>query len=193
MKMDNHAHADPRPGAPKTPLESCVAWFREQQRVLAAFAELQAAGMLEAEELLSEALKRVAAAVVHGAVPPHPEKLTPYCLRVIRNAAIDAKKRHEIRRRTELAYAKEDETAARGVRPGDSLATAELRDDCQRAMQMLRQLPPVLAEVVLLRIWQDMNYRDIGEVLGIPVTTAQSRYSAAIARLQTLFHHHHES
>ena len=43
MKMDNHAHAEPRPGASKTPLESCVAWFREQQRVLAAFAELQAA------------------------------------------------------------------------------------------------------------------------------------------------------
>lgn len=192
VQMDNKAQTPHSSEAPQTPLESCVAWFREQQRSLGAFAELQSMGALDTEDLLAESLKRVASAVTRGLVPPLPEQLTPYCLRVIRNTAIDAKRRLEVRRRTEGAYAADGTCQRSAVDFERASAAAEARDDRNRAMQLLRQLPPAQAEVVLLRIWQGMNYQAISAVLGIPSTTAQSRYNAAIARLQTLFRNHHE-
>ena len=46
------------------------------------------------------------------------------------------------------------------------------------------QLPDFLKQVVILAYYQSMKYRDIADVLGIPVGTVKSRLHTALGRLQ---------
>lgn len=50
----------------------------------------------------------------------------------------------------------------------------------------LEQLPREQAEVVVLHVFEDLAFREIGEILGIPQDTAASRYRYAIEKLQCI-------
>jgi RNA polymerase sigma-70 factor (ECF subfamily) len=54
----------------------------------------------------------------------------------------------------------------------------------QRVRQSVDQLPDFLKQVVVLAYYQGLKYREIAEVLGIPVGTVKSRLHAALVRLQ---------
>lgn len=56
----------------------------------------------------------------------------------------------------------------------DTVAVAQLRARIQHA---LRQLSPELREAVILRDLQDLDYREIAAVLGVPEGTVKSRIS----------------
>ncbi len=61
----------------------------------------------------------------------------------------------------------------------------------ERAMALdldraLRALPSEQREVVVLHITEDLTFREIGAVCGIPPNTASSRYRLAVARLRSL-------
>jgi RNA polymerase sigma-70 factor (ECF subfamily) len=47
----------------------------------------------------------------------------------------------------------------------------------------LDKLPPAQAEVVVLKIWEEMTFSEIGEVLGQSPNTAASRYRYALQKL----------
>jgi RNA polymerase sigma-70 factor (ECF subfamily) len=59
----------------------------------------------------------------------------------------------------------------------------ELALDVDRA---LRQLPLEQREVIALRLGEDLTFREIAGVLGIPQNTVSSRYRRALARLRAL-------
>jgi RNA polymerase sigma-70 factor (ECF subfamily) len=51
----------------------------------------------------------------------------------------------------------------------------------------VEQLPDLLRPVLLLAYYQGLKYREIADILGIPVGTVKSRLHAAIARLQEIW------
>jgi RNA polymerase sigma-70 factor (ECF subfamily) len=51
-------------------------------------------------------------------------------------------------------------------------------------VEALRALRPEEASVVLLRVLEDMAYRDIADSLGIPIGTVRSRLSRARVNLR---------
>jgi RNA polymerase sigma-70 factor, ECF subfamily len=58
------------------------------------------------------------------------------------------------------------------------------REESERAVwSALRTLPPQQAEVVVLKIWEELTFAQIGEILEISPNTAASRYQYAIAKL----------
>lgn len=58
------------------------------------------------------------------------------------------------------------------------------QEESQRAVwRALRALPPEQVEVVVLKIWEEMTFSQIGEVLDISPNTAASRYQYAMAKL----------
>lgn len=61
--------------------------------------------------------------------------------------------------------------------------SAEERQHLERA---LRQLSPEQREVVHLKVYEQMTFGRIGEVLGVPANTAASRYRYALERLREL-------
>jgi RNA polymerase sigma-70 factor (ECF subfamily) len=52
----------------------------------------------------------------------------------------------------------------------------------------LRKLPSTQAEVVVLKIWEEMTFAEIGEILGQSPNTAASRYRYALQKLAQFLH-----
>lgn len=65
---------------------------------------------------------------------------------------------------------------------------ASLHADERKAWvhKSLQKLPEALRQTLLLAYFQDMKYREIAEVLRIPVGTVKSRLHAALAKLQEM-------
>jgi len=58
------------------------------------------------------------------------------------------------------------------------------REESQRAVwAALRKLPPEQAEVVVLKIWEEMTFAQIGAILDLSPNTAASRYQYAMTKL----------
>jgi RNA polymerase sigma-70 factor (ECF subfamily) len=68
----------------------------------------------------------------------------------------------------------------RGPGPLDQVQGEERRE---RVRTSVDQLPDFLRQVVVLAYYQGLKYREIADVLGIPVGTVKSRLHAALVRL----------
>ncbi len=53
------------------------------------------------------------------------------------------------------------------------------------------ELPPQMRRCVLLRVYQDMSYRDIAAAADVSVSTAKSQVSLARGRLRSLLTEHY--
>jgi RNA polymerase sigma-70 factor, ECF subfamily len=70
---------------------------------------------------------------------------------------------------------------------GDTLATVsdeaeallESRSDLRRLDQLIEALPASLRETIVLRELQELGYREIAEVIGVPIGTVMSRLHRA--------------
>jgi RNA polymerase sigma-70 factor (ECF subfamily) len=76
-----------------------------------------------------------------------------------------------------------DRLADTGRNQEQQLAGMELRAQIQEA---LKQVSPELREAVILRDLEDMDYKDIAEVLGVPQGTVKSRISRGRSELAKL-------
>ena len=66
------------------------------------------------------------------------------------------------------------------------LETAQGEEARERVRASVDHLPEFMRQVVLLAYYQGLKYREIAEVLSIPVGTVKSRLHAALLRLQEL-------
>jgi RNA polymerase sigma-70 factor (ECF subfamily) len=73
---------------------------------------------------------------------------------------------------------------ARGPSPLEQLQGEERR---QQVRQSVDRLPDFLRQVVILAYYQGLKYREIAEILDVPVGTVKSRLHAALVRLQALW------
>ena len=107
--------------------------------------------------------------------------------RVTRNLLIDHYRRTRQERVTDSIEEQlpmlEEEGAAAGVRPDQAVAGREAGEILQAALQ---KLSPDLREAVILRDLQEMEYREIAEVLQIPEGTVKSRINRGRAELARL-------
>ncbi len=77
-----------------------------------------------------------------------------------------------------------------GGGPGPLEAT-EGGERRERVRASVDNLPDFLREVVLLAYYQGLKYREIAEILDIPVGTVKSRLHAALLKLQETWRHTH--
>lgn len=112
-------------------------------------------------------------------------KFSTFLWRVALNLCYDELRRRE--RRRELSI--EDEVS--GVEPR---AAAELAPDISLARQeaaervraALLKIPETYRSVLILRHYEDLKFREIGEVLGIPEGTVKSRMAEGLTQLARL-------
>src|SRR5437588_8786494 len=98
----------------------------------------------------------------------------------VRSVALDLLRRDSRRARRE-ATALSD--ADQSMQPA-----FEIEDDSQRALVAgIDLLPAEQREVLVMKIWNDLTFADIGAVLGISQNTAASRYRYALAALKKNF------
>ena len=97
-----------------------------------------------------------------------------YLLRMVRNEALLIGRR---RRQRPVAGDLSDLATVRRV---DELEREETH---RQVWSALRTLPPEQAEVVVLKIWEELTFAEIGQILDTSPNTAASRYQYAIAKL----------
>lgn len=127
----------------------------------------------DAEDAIQAALLRVARKPEHLADAESP---WAYFLRIVRNESI---------------------TIIRQRRPTSPLVDAtqvsvwdhsllERTDSEDRIQKALSRLPQEQAEVIVLKIWEEMTFLQISEVLGQSPNTVASRYRYAIQKLEQI-------
>lgn len=119
-----------------------------------------------AEELVQECIARL---LFRGRLPREPR---PYLFRMIRNAAVDGWR----------SGPSGGDGPAVEPDDGGSAALRSLRD--VMLAQALARLDPPQREVLILKLWGGLTFREIGEVLAVSLNTAASRYRRGLERLR---------
>ena len=106
-----------------------------------------------------------------------PRNPQAWMYRAVRNAAIDAARANDRRHRREQTVAQ--------VRSEWFDPQPDALIDAQAAEQSLRQLRPEHREVVVLRIWGDLGFAEIAQIMQLGVSTVHDPYKAALGELRS--------
>jgi RNA polymerase sigma-70 factor, ECF subfamily len=148
-------------------------WDRHSGEILA-FLTARLCSRSDAEDVLQDVFVRIARA---GRRLLRARSLRGYLFAMARNAATDFVRR--VGRETPVDPADFGMVAAPAAGPEAGLRAEEL--GCA-----LTRLPEEQREVMLLKAFRGMTFRDIGEALGIPLNTAASRYRYGLEGLRRL-------
>ncbi len=133
----------------------------------------------EAEDVLQSSLLRLARKPKQLSSASRPWS---YLLRLVRNEAYDQLYRKKTAGQLEAFPQLTDPVEV-------SLDSWERHESVHQAIQ---QLPVAQAEVVTLKIWEGMSFREIAEVTDEPLHTIASRYRYAMGKLAALLKSHNE-
>ena len=149
-------------------------WFAKHGAKLLLFARQQARNPSDAEDLLQEAFVRIWRLYGHtGEVPP------TLVFRSIRRLAIDWVRRDDRRGHREQKVALYEAIDSPWFE-----RSLERREKHALIENAVRRLPPEQQEVVLLKIWGELTFDEIGATLDISLNTAASRYRYALDKLR---------
>jgi RNA polymerase sigma-70 factor (ECF subfamily) len=146
-----------------------------------------------AEDIAQTAFTRVFA---HRAEWQAVGKFSTFLWQIALNLCRDELRR--IRRRAECSLDALNDTgdAAAGSLPSEEptpAARAELSERAEMVRRAVVQLDGQYREIVVLRHYEQLKFREIAEVLGIPEGTVKTRMSEALSRLNLLLKHLNES
>ncbi len=125
----------------------------------------------DAEDAVQAVLVRVAAQPKLLAAAKCPWS---YLLRMVRNEALGI-----LRRKKRCSHV----SNLTDILTRRLVDEVELEDVHRAVWRALRALPTEQAEVVVLKIWEEMSFAGIAELLEIPQNTAASRYRYAMQKL----------
>ncbi len=121
------------------------------------------------EDVVQEAFLKLAA---QPSLPPSP---VAWLHRVVRNAALDARRAEERRRRHEQSAG---QRGAWFVEPEDA------RLDAEAATAALAGLPPEQREVIVARLWGGLTFEEIALLTETSSSTAHRAYVAGLTTLR---------
>ena len=159
-------------------------WFHENGYRLLLFARQVTRSSADAEDVLQNAVVRcwrARRARNHGVDPvdpPDPAEIYT----MIRRAAIDLGRRETRRTRREEKVIDFEE--AKGIEWFDCPFETKERND--EITQALKKLPEAQREVLVMKIWSQLTFQEIGEVLSISENTAASRYRYALDAMRRI-------
>lgn len=159
-------------------------WFDAHGRKLLLFARQQTRSEADAEDIVQEAMLRLLGKLRSGEFVGGQESWLPYIFTSIRRLAIDLGRRDDRRRRREDTVGEDDRVHEREVT--HPWFDSEGSDEETRALleEGLKELPEKFSEVIVLKVWGEKTFAEIGELLGISQNTAASRYRYGLEGLR---------
>ncbi len=106
-----------------------------------------------------------------------------WLLAIVRNCSLTWRKRRRVDDRT-VSFEDTTELAASEAEAPDAVAVQA--SEQARVQRAIAALPEDFREVIVLREVQDLSYREIGDVVGVPIGTVMSRLARARKRLAVL-------
>ncbi|MCU0781722.1 MAG: sigma-70 family RNA polymerase sigma factor [Akkermansiaceae bacterium] len=171
------------PDQPPSPGE-WETWLKTNGSKVLLFAKQQTRSHEDAEDVVQDALirlhEKLHAAEFYGGT----EAWLPYLYTSIRRLAIDLSRRDDRRKRREDSVSEDIESEQQTVfHPWFDSGSSD--DETRRQLEAgLKALPPKFAEVIVMKIWGDQTFAQIGETLGISQNTAASRYRYGLEALR---------
>jgi RNA polymerase sigma-70 factor, ECF subfamily len=159
-------------------------WLAEHAPRLVLFARQQSRSSEDAEDIVQDALVKLVEKLDAGEFVGGQEAWMPYLYTTIRRLSIDLGRRDDRRRRREDVVGGEAEIEQREV--FHPWFESESSDDETRTLLEagLKELPPKFAEVVVMKVWGERTFAEIGEALEISPNTAASRYRYGLEALK---------
>jgi RNA polymerase sigma-70 factor (ECF subfamily) len=134
----------------------------------------------DAEDVVQEACLR-ALRYFEGFRGEEGQSARAWFLAIVRNTAYTWRRRG----RAETVVTEFDEREHSGAIADEHPEAALVRSAAKEALgRALDQLPAEFREVIVLRELQNLSYKEISDVAGVPVGTVMSRLSRARTRLQ---------
>ena len=159
-------------------------WLEENGSKFLLFARQQTRSLADAEDILQEALVKLARKVEEGTFSGGEESWPPFLYTQIRREAIDLGRKNDRRRRREEHVVNDEKSLKRDIEM-PLFEEGERQDETRRIlMQGLRTLPKKFSEVITMKLWGERTFAEIGEALDISLNTAASRYRYGIEALR---------
>lgn len=157
-------------------------WLRNNAARLLLFARQQARTEQDAEDILQEALIRLAKKEAAGEFIGGQEAWLPYIYTSVRRLAIDYGRKEDRRlKREEMGYEKTEPEDY----PDPWLMSESGDDELRELIEAeLRKIPAKFSEVIVLKIWGEQTFQQIADTLGISLNTVASRYRYGIDMLR---------
>ena len=133
----------------------------------------------EAEEVAQEVFLR---AYRHQEERRNVSRVSSYLYRMASNACNDVLRKRS-RATLPLSLSKAENIADPRARAGENAAAL---DELQRTETLLARLPRPQAEAVRLRVFDELGFAEIAEVLHCSLGTAKSRFRHGLRKLQAL-------
>ncbi len=159
-------------------------WLAEHAPRLLLFARQQTRSAEDAEDILQDALVKLVEKLESGEFVGGQEAWMPYLYTTIRRLSIDLGRRDDRRRRREDAVGGDVEMEQRdGFHPWFESDSSD--DETRSLLEAgLKELPPKFAEVIVMKVWGEKTFAEIGEALEISPNTAASRYRYGLEALK---------
>ncbi|MDX1680773.1 MAG: RNA polymerase sigma factor [Akkermansiaceae bacterium] len=158
------------------------AWLREHGPKLLLFARQQTRSHEDAEDVLQDAVVKLVDKVRKGEFVGGSDAWQAYLYTTIRRLAIDLSRRTDRRKKREDVVVTDSslDTTTHPWFEGNS-SDDEIRDQLEAK---LKELPPKFAEVIVMKVWGEKTFAEIGEALEISQNTAASRYRYGLEALK---------
>ena len=108
----------------------------------------------------------------------HHQNLKGYLLTIARNICFDY-----FRDKKDIEISVEWEELDQIPKPGNQIKETE---DIIYLQNLLKALSPDIREVVVLRMYEEMKFKDIADMMGCSVSTAKSRFRLGISQLKRM-------
>lgn len=160
------------------------AWLETHGPKMLLFARQQTRSHEDAEDIFQDAFVKLTQKIRKGEFTGGQEAWQPYLYTTIRRLAIDLSRRTDRRRKREDVVTTDSEALTGKV--FDPWFDSDSSDDETRNQleAKLKELPEKFAEVIIMKIWGDRTFAEIGEALDISQNTAASRYRYGLEALK---------
>jgi RNA polymerase sigma-70 factor (ECF subfamily) len=152
------------------------------QSRLVRYAYRRLGNMHEAEDAAQEVFVRAYTSGLHGREVAH---LNAYLYRMASNICTDLLRR----RRRRNVWLMQAGHASGAVDHADGSRSAMAAEELGRIEALLGRIPRRQAEVIRLRVFDELSLRDIAEVLDCPLATIKSRLRYGLETLRKLLPH----
>lgn len=158
-------------------------WIEEHGSKLLLFARQQSRSLADAEDILQESLIKLARKLSDGSFVGGEESFLPFLYSSIRRLAIDYGRKNDRRQRREEIVASDEHLHNPVDEPW--FEKHEIEDETKDVLeQCLKEIPDKFSEVIIMKVWGERTFAEIGEILGVSQNTAASRYRYGIEGLK---------
>jgi RNA polymerase sigma-70 factor (ECF subfamily) len=159
-------------------------WLEQHAPKLFLFARNQTRTHEDAQDVLQDAIVKLVDKIRGGEFVGGQDAWQPYLYATIRRLAIDLSRKDDRRKRRENNVSADIE--AEQFEAFHPWFDAEGGDDETRSQLevALKSLPEKFSEVIIMKVWGDRTFAEIGEALGISQNTAASRYRYGLEALK---------